>query len=210
MDRVKVFRFYFRCTRCSCEITYKTDPRNSDYALELGTTRCFEATAASVKEKKRKRGPELEAEEMIKTLEKRASASKRELDVIAADDELKSLKSRQALVTVDAMIHALPRSCAMQEDNDRFQLEEEKLIKSITFYGSHRRINDDYTELDDDNVVAKRGKESCRPTDYLAKTGVKLNSSLLRVSVVRKPNKDVGSSVLQSLCQSYDSDNADY
>ena len=32
---LKVFRFYFRCSRCSAEIAMKTDPKNADY-VEAG------------------------------------------------------------------------------------------------------------------------------------------------------------------------------
>ncbi|XP_025815226.1 uncharacterized protein LOC112892284 [Panicum hallii] len=33
---IQVFWFYIRCPRCSAEIASKTDPRNSDYAVESG------------------------------------------------------------------------------------------------------------------------------------------------------------------------------
>ena len=37
-----IFRFYFHCKNCAAEITMKTDPKNSDYALEHGATRNYE------------------------------------------------------------------------------------------------------------------------------------------------------------------------
>ncbi|KAI3914869.1 hypothetical protein MKX01_041771 [Papaver californicum] len=39
---IQIFRFYFKCTRCSAELTMKTDPQNSDYIVESGATRNFE------------------------------------------------------------------------------------------------------------------------------------------------------------------------
>lgn len=36
---IQIYRFYIRCTRCSAEITYKTDPKNNDYAMERGAKR---------------------------------------------------------------------------------------------------------------------------------------------------------------------------
>ena len=37
-----IFRFYFRCNRCSAEIAMKTDPKNADYVVEAGASRNFE------------------------------------------------------------------------------------------------------------------------------------------------------------------------
>ena len=37
-----IYRFHFRCPRCSNGLAMKTDPKNSDYVCELGATRNFE------------------------------------------------------------------------------------------------------------------------------------------------------------------------
>jgi hypothetical protein len=39
---IQIFRFYFRCSKCSAEITMKTDPQNSDYTVEHGASRNYE------------------------------------------------------------------------------------------------------------------------------------------------------------------------
>ena len=37
-----IYRFYIKCLGCKQEITFKTDPKNSDYIAESGATRNFE------------------------------------------------------------------------------------------------------------------------------------------------------------------------
>ncbi len=39
---IAIYRFYIRCTRCSAEITFKTDPKAMDYECERGAKRNFE------------------------------------------------------------------------------------------------------------------------------------------------------------------------
>lgn len=65
---IKIFRFYIvrsfpiplpasnpltlstlqKCTRCSAEITFKTDPKNADYICEHGAKRNFEVRRSSL------------------------------------------------------------------------------------------------------------------------------------------------------------------
>lgn len=121
---IQIFRFYFKCTKCSAELTMKTDPQNSDYVVESGATRNFEPWRAQdevedcaswvcwtlerierdfclwfvqvAENEKRKR----EAEEMgdaMKSLENRTLDSKREMDILAALDEMKSMRVSLAL-----------------------------------------------------------------------------------------------------------------
>ncbi|MED6150710.1 hypothetical protein PIB30_075101 [Stylosanthes scabra] len=126
---IQIFRFYFKCTKCSAELTMKTDPQNSDYVVESGATRNFEPWRAEDEEAdglKRKR----ESEEMgdaMKSLENRTLDSKREMDILAALDEMKSMKSRHATVTVDEMLAALQRTSDDKEK--RLEEEDEALIK---------------------------------------------------------------------------------
>ncbi|ESR42167.1 hypothetical protein CICLE_v10013646mg, partial [Citrus x clementina] len=93
--------FYFKCTKCSAELTMKTDPQNSYYVVEFGASRNYKPWRAEdedVDKEKKKR----DAEEMgnaMKALENRALDSKREMDILAALDDMKSMKSRHATVT---------------------------------------------------------------------------------------------------------------
>ena len=160
---LKVFRFYFRCSRCSAEIAMKTDPKNADYVVEAGAKRNFEpwrekdaVTAENEAERERE-----EAGDTMKQLENRTKESKREMDITAALDEMRSLNARQADVaslTADA-IHAVRAG----GDADRLAAEKEeqemarRAFENRSADGAEfvRRLDSDD---DDDGDGAKRRK----------------------------------------------------
>ncbi|KAG5114053.1 hypothetical protein JHK82_037322 [Glycine max] len=207
---IQIFRFYFKCTKCSAEVTMKTDPQNSDYIVESGATRNFEPWRAEDEETDKMK-EKREAEEMgdaMKSLENRTLDSKREMDILAALDEMKSMKSRHATVSVDEMLEALQRTAADKEK--RLEEEDEALIKSVVFHASitilHfnsdgfvRRIRDEDIETEEELRQKISEDFPSKPTDTLTKaslddygkqensrSGGKLNS-LVRISVIKKP-----------------------
>ncbi|MEW5309084.1 MAG: hypothetical protein WDW38_000995 [Sanguina aurantia] len=129
---IQVFRFYYRCTNCAAEFTMKTDPEHQDYMLEEGASRNHEpwrepdlAKAAAIKER--------EDEEMgnaMKALENRTLDSKREMDIMAALDEMRTLKSQHARISTEAALAALSKQ-AQQEDGS---LDENDLDSLKEFY----------------------------------------------------------------------------
>ncbi|BGP15154.1 hypothetical protein JCM10213_000721 [Rhodosporidiobolus nylandii] len=93
---IKIFRFYIKCPTCSSEITFKTDPKNSDYNCEHGAQRNFEPWRKPEETKEIDRLDELEAEENnpMEALENKAIDSKREMDILDALQEIRSRNSR--------------------------------------------------------------------------------------------------------------------
>ncbi|KAK4706266.1 hypothetical protein R3W88_034172 [Solanum pinnatisectum] len=215
---IQIFRFYFKCTKCSAEITYKTDPKNSDYTVESGATRNFEPWRGKdeeIEKEKQKRDDE-EMGDAMKSLENRTLDSR---------EKWIFLLSRHATVSVDAMLEALQRSHESKEK--KMEEEDEALIRSI-FQGTResvKRINDEELEDDDDDDLAfftpetagsennalKKRKVSEepdeKPTDFLTKASINdnskhkdkasagdskiiLKSSSVKISIVKKPVSD--------------------
>ncbi|CAL5321107.1 unnamed protein product [Camellia sinensis] len=128
---IRIFRFYFKCTKCSAELTIKTDPQNSDYVVESGASQNFEPWRARDEEadkEKQKRETE-EMGDAVKSLENRTLDSKREMDILVALDEVKSMRSRRATIRVDAMLEIL--QCLAMEKEKKLEEEDEALIKSL-------------------------------------------------------------------------------
>lgn len=92
---VKIFRFYIRCTRCSAEITFKTDPKNTDYVAERGASRNFEPWREKPDETEEERFVRLEEEaNPMKDLEVKQMDSKREMEVMDALDQVRASNAR--------------------------------------------------------------------------------------------------------------------
>jgi len=124
---IQIFRFYLKCTRCSAEITIKTDPKNSDYICERGATRNYESwrdIESAVVAYKKKRLQEEEGDAM-KSLENRTFDSKREMDILDALNEIKLENRRYANPDLDKVIEMVSRNKELELD----QTDEEKLKK---------------------------------------------------------------------------------
>ncbi|KAK3200526.1 hypothetical protein Dsin_023941 [Dipteronia sinensis] len=179
---IQIFRFYFKCTKCSAELTMKTDPQNSDYIVESGASRNFEPWRAEdeVGDEEKKRRDAEEVGDAMKALENRTMDSKREMDIMAALDEMKSMKSRHATVSVDAMLEIL-QSTAVEKEKD-LEEEDEALIRSIFHKQKEiiKRLPDEDSD-DGEEPIRKKGKLSeevpSKPTDPLTEASVLDSSS---------------------------------
>ncbi|XP_032739477.1 splicing factor YJU2 isoform X1 [Lontra canadensis] len=132
-----IFRFYIKCTRCLAEITFKTDPENTDYTMEHGATRNFQAEKLLEEEEKRVQ-KEREDEELnnpMKVLENRTKDSKLEMEVLENLQELKDLNQRQAHVDFEAML----RQHRLSEDERQKQEQEEDERETAALVEEARR-----------------------------------------------------------------------
>ena len=108
---IRRFRFIVKCSVCSAEISFKTDPKNTDYEVEYGATRNYEMwteNAAILSEEEQKREEE-ESTDAMKSLENRTLDSKIEMDVLDALDEIKAINQRHERVDTEALLETCVR-----------------------------------------------------------------------------------------------------
>ncbi|KAI1131894.1 DUF572-domain-containing protein [Nemania abortiva] len=95
---IQIFRFYIKCTRCSAEICFRTDPKNNDYACERGAKRNTEPWRVGREETDEERLDRLEKEEeerdAMVELEAKTVDAKREMAVADALDEIRTRNAR--------------------------------------------------------------------------------------------------------------------
>ncbi|KAJ7686489.1 CWC16 protein [Mycena rosella] len=135
---IKIFRFYIKCTLCSAEITFKTDPKNTDYTAEHGASRNFEPWREEREVEEVDRLAKLEEEENnpMKVLENRTTDSKREMDILDALQDIRARNARNERVgnsSVDLLERIGVEELENEEDMERKRIEEEdeKLVREV-------------------------------------------------------------------------------
>ena len=103
---IQIFRFYIRCPQCLSEISFKTDPENTDYVVDNGAYRTFQAERLAEMEEERivQEKEEEEANNPMLALENRTKESRREMDVLDALEEIKDWNSRNTQVKFEDLM----------------------------------------------------------------------------------------------------------
>lgn len=121
---ITLYRFYYRCSNCFSQITFKTDPKNNDYTAEIGASRNHEPWKdIMLAEEEYKNNKKMEMrDDAMKNLEYRTYDSKREMDILEATDKVKELNRREANIDYDELIKKI-REC---HDKDELNINKEK------------------------------------------------------------------------------------
>jgi hypothetical protein len=128
-------------TLCSAEITFKTDPKNTDYSAEHGASRNFEPWREEKELEEEDRLAKLEAEENnpMKVLENRTVDSKREMDILDALQDIRARNARNEKVDERAIQEMLARRLAEEDlepdeetlERKKWEEEDEKLVRQV-------------------------------------------------------------------------------
>lgn len=145
---ISVFRFYFRCSKCFQELTFKTDPKNGDYVAEHGVIAGYvhykagkEAAEAAEAEKE-----SLEQFDKMKALEMRSMESLAEMEVNEAIDTVLMIQSQRAQMGAEEL-HRLalerldPTIDYLDDDDDLTEEEVAELREMQTKLSQRRQTN---------------------------------------------------------------------
>lgn len=205
---IKIFRFYIKCTRCSAELTFKTDPEHSAYRAEFGMKENFEPMRVDMEnDLKRKQREESEDGDAMKALENRTIDSKKEMDILDTLDELRALNARAVKVDLDELL-AERRKRFDQMERDACELsDDDDVLDSIVFensVGFVRRVADDDV-MERVKLPAKRMRKELQSAEEmrnkrrkrlgLVKVKVTPQDEEVLTSVVKKePGEEIESS----------------
>ncbi|XP_031833994.1 splicing factor YJU2 [Nomia melanderi] len=184
---IRIYRFYIKCTRCLQEISFKTDPKNTDYEIEAGATRNFMALKLAEEQAQREEDEEKEEEATnpMKLLEKRTLQSKQELELLESLEELKDLNRRQQTIDYDQMLEQFDTETAKLRTEKEQEEYDEEYIKSV--FGKKQTngvvVEEEIVELDE--------QERNEPPKKIMKTSKKKENS---GSISRTEEKNAKSS----------------
>ncbi|KAI0398193.1 DUF572-domain-containing protein [Xylariaceae sp. FL0594] len=146
---IQIFRFYIKCTRCSGEICFKTDPKNNDYACERGAKRNTEPWRVGREETDEERLDRLEREEeerdAMAELETKTVDAKREMAVADALDEIRTRNARVERAAADRD-GGLELGAAYPADTEAERQEREDAEAARRAFESARRLDAMITE----------------------------------------------------------------
>lgn len=169
---IRIYRFYIKCTRCLQEISFKTDPMNTDYEIEAGATRNFMALKLA-EEQARREEQELKDEEAnnpMKLLENRTEQSRNEIELLESLEELKDLRTRHENIDYEALLTQYDPCETEQQREERLAKADDDYVKTIKFNhtsnGSKRFVAEEIIEdvKEEDAIPSKKIKvESFAP-----------------------------------------------
>jgi len=173
---IRRFRFYIKCSVCSAEIAFKTDPKNSDYECESGATRNFEVwrDAEQAKEEVAKEREEEDEHDTMKALENRTLDSKLEMDVLDALDEIKAINQRHERVDTNKVLASLQKNGAESSSapKDGLTAADEDLIRSIKFKNNKPVIAISLEDPEGESTLNSRSTQSAWESSQSANSNV--------------------------------------
>ncbi|KAF2153528.1 DUF572-domain-containing protein [Myriangium duriaei CBS 260.36] len=140
---ITIYRFYIKCTRCSGEITFRTDPKNMDYECEKGAKRNFEPwrEAKLAEETEEEMLDRLEREEAerdaMKELEKKTVDAKTEMQIADALDEIRMRNARNERTGKEAEVEVKD---VVDEERVRQDKEDEEAARRAFMGGTGEKI----------------------------------------------------------------------
>lgn len=186
---VRIYRFYIKCPGCLAEISFRTDPESTDYVIEAGAHRNFQALKLAEEQAARE---EREAKEEIESnpmllLENRTQQSQYEMEVLESLEDLREMNDRHAGIDLGKIAEKFEAERKLTQE----QIAEAERLEALQALGYEmvegqmiKRIASE--ELDDDKPLTKKIKveqdpktvDSCTSKDAIDAKKVNMKSRL--------------------------------
>lgn len=173
---IRIYRFYIKCTRCLQEISFKTDPQNTDYEIEAGAIRNFMALKRAQEQEKREEeeAKEEEANNPMKLLENRTEQSRLEIEEMEKLEEIKDQSRR--VIDLNELLKKYDTAEAREKKRKQEEEEDNNLAKRL--FAKKQRTEED-TDFDGDGLnIEEEEEEIIEEEDLIDEDEIKSISSI--------------------------------
>uniref|UniRef100_A0A6A7G160 Splicing factor YJU2 n=2 Tax=Hirondellea gigas TaxID=1518452 RepID=A0A6A7G160_9CRUS len=167
---IRIYRFYIKCPGCLSEISFRTDPETTDYIIEAGAHRNFQALKLAEEQAAKEAQDikdEIESNPML-LLENRTEQSQYEMDLVESLEDLREMNDRHAGIDLSHMAGKYEKERKLTAE----QIEEAERIEACKAMGYEmiegklvKRLREDL--LDDEPVAKKPNNNNLKASDYL-------------------------------------------
>lgn len=150
---VRIYRFYIKCPGCLAEISFRTDPESTDYVIEAGAHRNFQALKLAEEQAARE---EREAKEEIESnpmllLENRTQQSQYEMEVLESLEDLRDMNERHAGIDLGKITEKYETERKMTQE----QIEEAEKLEALQAMGYEMIEGQMVKRISSDELVDK-------------------------------------------------------
>ncbi|KAK4173457.1 CWC16 protein [Triangularia setosa] len=160
---IQIYRFYIRCTRCSAEIVFKTDPKNQDYLVEQGAKRNTDPWKRGLVEGDGEGGEDETDEQRLDRLERdMAEAAGEEEKNAMAELEAKTEDAKREMAVADALDEIRSRNARLEKAKSEGVDLLEGVVNKITDEETERQRQEE-----EDAEAARRAFQFARRQEML-------------------------------------------
>ncbi len=137
---IKILRLFVKCPTCSNQITFQTDPATSDYKMEKGGLRLYEAKnndqfsgKDTVPEDEKQKKNITDKVDAMETLEARAKKSKEEMQTLEILDQIKQKNKRYERINTASILDVIHSSTKgdIEKEIQEDQLDSLEAMKAF-------------------------------------------------------------------------------
>lgn len=201
---VRIYRFYIKCPGCLAEISFRTDPESTDYIIEAGAHRNFQALKLAEEQAAKEDDEEKEkiASNPMLLLENRTQQSQYEMEVLESLEDLRELNDRHAGLDLVKIVGKFDDERKLTEE----QREEAEHLAALKALGYEmvegkfvKKIDED--DLDENKRVTKKirlDNASDILTSSSQKPVKKTDTMKSKMAGLIKISKKIDNSVIQN------------
>ncbi|KAK0668916.1 CWC16 protein [Cercophora samala] len=178
---IQIYRFYIRCTRCSAEIVFKTDPKNQDYLVEQGAKRNTDPWKRGLEdgevpgedetdeqrldrlERAMAEAAGEEEKNAMAELEQKTEDAKREMAVADALDEIRSRNARLEKAKsegVDLLEGVVNKETEEERERRRQEEEDAEAARRAFQFARRQEMLEEIVEEPEEEVNGSNGGSS--------------------------------------------------